>query len=59
MTQLGKISVTLSDDPRYVAGQTYDIVLSTPNTPDPSTLVSGTVDEPDVKPDTAAEAVTG
>jgi len=42
---LGKITVTLSDDPRYAAGQTYDVVLSTPNTPDPSNLLTGTMNE--------------
>lgn len=45
MTLLGKIQVTLSDDPRYQAGQSYDVVLTTPQTPDPATLVTGTVDE--------------
>ena len=45
MSVLGKITVTLSDDPRYTAGQTYDVVLSTPGTPDPSTLLTGTMDE--------------
>ena len=52
MTLLGKITVTLSDDPRYVNGQTYDVVLSTPQTPDPSTLVSGSVDQPPAPTDT-------
>ncbi len=44
MTILGKIVVTLSDDSRYVAGNTYDVVLATGQTPDPSNLVTGTVD---------------
>lgn len=53
MTILGRITVTLSDDPRYTAGQSYDVVLTTPQTPDPATLVTGTVDAP---PSTASGA---
>lgn len=44
MSVLGKITVTLSDDPRYEAGKQYDIVLSTPQTPDPATLLTGAMD---------------
>lgn len=50
MSVLGKITVTLSDDPRYVAGQTYDVVLSTPQTPDPATLLTGSMDPAAVEP---------
>ena len=50
MTLLGKITVTLSDDPRYVAGQSYDVVLTTVQTPDPASLVSGSLE-----PEPAAE----
>lgn len=46
MTILGRITVTLSDDARYVAGRSYDVVLTTPQTPDPATLVTGSVDAP-------------
>lgn len=46
MSVLGRITVTLSDDERYVAGQTYDVVLSTPETPDPANLLTGTMDAP-------------
>lgn len=46
MTILGRITITLSDDVRYVAGQAYDVVLTTPQTPDPAKLVTGTVDAP-------------
>ena len=46
MTILGKITIELSDDLRYVAGKSYDVVLSTPMTPDPATLVQGTIEEP-------------
>ena len=46
MTILGRLTVTLSDDPRYTAGQSYDVVLTTPQTPDPATLVTGSVDVP-------------
>ncbi len=45
MTILGKITVTLSDDPRYENGKTYDVLLSTPQTPAPAELVTGSVDE--------------
>jgi hypothetical protein len=47
MTILGKITVVLSDDTRYVAGMSYDVVLTTPQTPDPAKLVSGTVETPE------------
>ncbi|MGD0020585.1 MAG: hypothetical protein ABSD62_15195 [Candidatus Limnocylindrales bacterium] len=46
MTVLGKITVKLSDDARYVAGQTYDVVLDTPIMPDPANLVLGSIDVP-------------
>lgn len=45
MTILGKITVTLSDDPRYENGKSYDVLLSTPQTPAPAELVTGSVDE--------------
>ena len=45
MTILGKITVTLSDDPRYENGKTYDVLLSTPQTPAPAELVTGNVDD--------------
>ena len=57
MTILGKITVTLSDDPRYETGKTYDVLLSTPQTPAPAELVTGSVDEVSVSSeltDTAA-----
>ena len=47
MTVLGKVTVVLSDDTRYTAGMTYDVVLSTPQTPDPSTLVQGSIETPE------------
>lgn len=45
MTVLGKITVVLSDDPRYQAGQSYDVLLSTPQTPAPAEPLTGTMDE--------------
>jgi len=45
VTLLGKITVVLSDDPRYEAGKSYDVVLTTPQTPNPAELVTGSVDE--------------
>ena len=59
MSVLGKITVTLSDDPRYATGQTYDVVLSTPATPDPSNLLTGAMDAPAAPPFTTAEAPAG
>lgn len=53
MTLLGTITVKLSDDPRYTAGQTYDIVLETLSTPDPARLAAGSMDAPPA--DAAAE----
>jgi hypothetical protein len=50
VTLLGKITVTLSDDARYAAGSTYDVVLTTPQTPDPATLVDGTITPPAAEP---------
>ncbi len=47
MTVLGKITVVLSDDSRYVAGNTYDVVLTTPQTPDPAKLVAGSIETPE------------
>lgn len=48
MTLLGSITVKLSDDERYKAGETYDVVLQTLQTPDPATLVQGTIEDPPV-----------
>ena len=45
MTVLGKITVVLSDDPRYEAGKSYDVLLSTPQTPAPAEPLTGTMDE--------------
>ena len=44
MTVLGKITVVLSDDPRYEAGKSYDVLLSTPQTPAPAEPLTGTMD---------------
>lgn len=58
MSVLGRITVTLSDDPRYVAGQSYDVVLSTPQTPDPAQLLRGSMDDtPPVEHGADASAV--
>lgn len=54
MTILGRITVTLSDDERYTAGQSYDVVLQTPASPDPANLVTGSLDAP--PPSEAASA---
>lgn len=40
MSVYGKFTVAISDDTRYVTGQTYDLVLSTVQTPDPSTVIT-------------------
>lgn len=44
MTVLGKITVVLSDDLRYEAGKSYDVLLSTPQTPAPAEPLTGTMD---------------
>ena len=44
MTVLGKITVTLSDDARYEAGKSYDVLLSAPQTPAPAEPLTGTMD---------------
>ena len=53
MTVLGKIQVVLSDDPRYTAGQTYDVLLSTPQTPAPAEPLTGAMDEAPPVPEVA------
>ena len=40
MSVYGKFTVAISDDTRYVTGQTYDLVLSTVQTPAPSTVIT-------------------
>jgi hypothetical protein len=41
VTVLLKATVVVSDDERYVTGQTYDLVLTT--APDPASLIQATV----------------
>ena len=53
MTVLGKITVVLSDDPRYEAGKSYDVLLSTPQTPAPAAPLTGTMDAPDTSTEAA------
>lgn len=50
MSVLGRIKVVLSDDERYKAGHEYDVVLTTPQTPDPAHLLTGTMDAPPSEP---------
>lgn len=38
----GKLTVEISDDPRYEKGKAYDLVLSTGVTPDPASVVVAT-----------------
>lgn len=45
MSVYGRYSVEISDDPRYEKGKVYDLVLSTGVTPDPSTVVTATVND--------------
>ena len=58
MTLAGKVTVIVSDDERYEAGKTYDVILSTGATPDPSQLVTGSLDTPqaDSEPASTTEA---
>lgn len=46
MTVLVSATVVLSDDPQYVEGQQYDILLTTPTTPPPARIITGTVSDP-------------
>jgi hypothetical protein len=46
----GRYTVEISDDPRYERGKTYDLVLTTGVTPDPSSVVSATVNDAAVAP---------
>ena len=43
MSVYGKLTVEISDDPRYEKGKTYDLVLNTSVTPDPSQVVVATI----------------
>ena len=43
MSVYGKLTVEISDDPRYEKGKTYDLVLNTNLTPDPSQVVVATI----------------
>ena len=58
MTVLCKATVVVSDDPRYTAGQTYDLVLSTSTTPDPAQVMSGTLDTASAPPAISEEVAT-
>ena len=42
MSVYGKLTVEISDDPRYEKGKSYDLVLSTGVTPDPASVVVAT-----------------
>ena len=57
MSVYGKYSVEISDDPRYERGKTYDLVLSTGVTPDPSTVVTATANDT-ASTTTAGDAAT-
>lgn len=50
MSVYGRYTVEISDDPRYERGKTYDLVLTTGVTPDPSSVVSATVNDAAVAP---------
>lgn len=55
----GKLTVEISDDPRYEKGKAYDLVLSTGVTPDPASVVVATTD-PATNPTVApADIATG
>ena len=43
MSVYGKLTVEISDDTRYEKGKTYDLVLNTNLTPDPSQVVVATI----------------
>ena len=43
MSVYGKLTVEISDDNRYEKGKTYDLVLNTSVTPDPSQVVVATI----------------
>lgn len=45
MSVYGRYTVEISDDPRYERGKTYDLVLTTGVTPDPSTVVTATAND--------------
>lgn len=58
MTVAGKITVIVSDDPRYESGQTYDVILGTPSTPDPASLLTGTLSDAPREPAPPVEATS-
>ena len=43
MSVYGKLTVEISDDVRYEKGKTYDLVLNTSSTPDPTNVVVATI----------------
>lgn len=56
MSVYGKLTVAISDDARYEKGKTYDLVLDTGLTPDPTSIVVATIpSEAPVVPTTATD----